>query len=60
MRKQSANQKGMGLRIMQSRASMIGGTMTIEANAEGGVNVTCALPEARVVSKSTNYHARKV
>jgi signal transduction histidine kinase len=50
----------MGLRIMQSRASMIGGTMTIEANAEGGVNVTCALPEARVVSKSTNYHARKV
>jgi two-component system, LuxR family, sensor kinase FixL len=60
LRKPPANQKGMGLRIMQSRASMIGGTMAIESNAEGGVSVTCAIPEARAVPKSKNYHARKV
>ena len=60
LRKKPANQKGMGLRIMQSRASMIGGTMAIESNALGGVSVTCAVPEDRVVPKSTNYHARKV
>ena len=55
-RKQSTNQKkGMGLRIMRSRASMIGGALAIEPNAEGGVSVTCAIP----CLKSTNYHARK-
>lgn len=59
LRKQS-NQKGMGLRIMQSRANMIGGTLAIESNAKGGVSVTCAIPEDSVVPKSANYHARKV
>lgn len=32
--------KGMGLRIMQSRASMIGGTLSVERNAAGGTTVT--------------------
>jgi two-component system sensor kinase FixL len=48
---QPANNKGMGLRIMQSRASMIGGTMAIEANSKGGVDVTCAVAEKGVGSK---------
>lgn len=35
---------GMGLRIMKFRAGMIGGTLTIERNAEGGVLVMCSAP----------------
>ena len=57
--KQPANSKGMGLRIMQSRASMIGGTMAIEPNDDGGINVTCAVPEKGPGSKSPNHHAPK-
>ena len=57
--KQPAKNKGMGLRIMQSRASMIGGTMAIEANGGGGVDVTCAVPEKRANTKSPNHHAPK-
>jgi signal transduction histidine kinase len=34
--------KGMGLRIMQSRAGMIGGTLSIERNAAGGTSVIVA------------------
>ncbi len=36
--------KGMGLRIMQSRTGMIGGTLTIERNAGGGTSVICSAP----------------
>ena len=60
LRKQSASQKGMGLRIMQSRASMIGGTMAIESNAHGGVSVTCSIAKTPAVPKAKNYNARKV
>jgi two-component system CheB/CheR fusion protein len=56
--KHSTNEKGMGLRIMQSRASMIGGTMAIEPNSGGGIDVTCAVPEKGARSKSKS-HARK-
>jgi hypothetical protein len=35
---------GMGLRIMKFRAGMIGGTLTIERNARGGVRVMCSAP----------------
>ena len=59
MPRQPAQNKGMGLRIMQSRASMIGGTMAIEPNGGGGVDVTCAVPEKRANSKSPNRHAPK-
>jgi two-component system CheB/CheR fusion protein len=57
--KQPANGKGMGLRIMQSRASMIGGTMALEPNDSGGIDVTCAVPENGAGSKSQNHHAPK-
>jgi len=36
---------GMGLRIMQTRISMVGGTVTIEQNATGGVTVICSAPK---------------
>ena len=34
----------MGLRIMQSRAGMMGGTLAIERNAGGGASVTVSAP----------------
>ena len=37
-------QPGMGLRIMQSRAGMIGGTLALERSAAGGVLVICSAP----------------
>jgi PAS domain S-box-containing protein len=37
-------QKGMGLRIMRSRAGMIGGTLSVEKNPAGGTIVLCSVP----------------
>ncbi len=51
--------KGMGLRIMQSRAGMIGGTLAIERNAAGGTRVTVAAPRGTARQKTNNHHARK-
>ena len=39
-----ARGKGMGLRIMQYRASMIAGVLLFEANPGGGTMVTCSVP----------------
>lgn len=41
---QMAKIKGMGLRIMQYRAGMLGGTLKFESNEEGGTRVTCTVP----------------
>ena len=41
----------MGLRIMQSRAGMIGGTLTIERNAGGGTSVICSAPNGAARQK---------
>lgn len=40
---ESVGGRGMGLRIMQSRATMIGGELNVENKAGGGVRVTCAV-----------------
>lgn len=37
--------KGMGLRIMQYRAGMIGATLLVQRQAAGGMNVVCILPK---------------
>jgi PAS domain S-box-containing protein len=37
-------EKGMGLRIMQSRAGMIGGSLSIEKDPAGGTLVVCSVP----------------
>jgi signal transduction histidine kinase len=41
--------KGMGLRIMQYRAGMIGGTLAVQPDLDGGTGVICSLqrPEGR-------------
>ena len=39
-----ARPKGMGLRIMQSRAGMMNGTLAIERNPGGGTSVICSVP----------------
>jgi signal transduction histidine kinase len=36
---------GMGLRIMQYRAHMIGGTLSVRNDSGGGVIVSCSAPE---------------
>lgn len=51
--------KGMGLRIMQSRAGMIGGTLAIERNAAGGTSVTVATRNGMVRQKKNRYHDRE-
>lgn len=42
--RQSAKNKGMGLRIMQYRAGMLGGTLSVERNSNGGTSVVCLVP----------------
>ncbi|MGO9244506.1 MAG: ATP-binding protein [Verrucomicrobiia bacterium] len=37
-------QRGMGLRIMAHRATMIGGTLTVRRGSAGGTVVTCTMP----------------
>jgi signal transduction histidine kinase len=36
--------QGMGLRIMQYRAGMIGGAFMVERDLEGGTSVVCSVP----------------
>ena len=50
--------KGMGLRIMQFRAGMIGGTLVVERAASGGVMVVCSAPSRGVSPKTRNTHGR--
>lgn len=57
--KQSRNNKGMGLRIMQSRAGMIGGTIAVERNTNGGVSILCAVPNRASAAPTRKNHARK-
>jgi two-component system CheB/CheR fusion protein len=39
--------KGMGLRIMQTRIGMVGGSLTIERPPAGGTSVVFAAPKKR-------------
>jgi two-component system CheB/CheR fusion protein len=51
-------QKGMGLRIMQSRAGMIGGTLVLESR-ESGAKVTCTVSRAATPKPSETIRADK-
>jgi signal transduction histidine kinase len=42
--REAAKNKGMGLRIMQYRAGMLGGTLVVEPNSNGGTSVVCSVP----------------
>jgi signal transduction histidine kinase len=43
---------GLGLRIMSSRAGMIGGSVSVTNRSQGGVTVTCRLPVPSNKAKS--------
>jgi PAS domain S-box-containing protein len=49
--------KGIGLRIMQSRASMIGGTLLIVNDPKGGARITCSVALKRVPGHNGNKRA---
>jgi PAS domain S-box-containing protein len=49
---------GMGLRIMQTRSGMVGGTLRVEQNSAGGVTVICRAPRT-TEPKMRNSHGRK-
>ena len=51
-------ERGMGLRIMQSRAGMIGGTLAVENNPDGGARVVCAVALAPVTQPKANSRGR--
>ena len=40
----SPRRKGLGLRIMQYRAGLLQGTVTVRARSEGGTEVCCVAP----------------
>jgi PAS domain S-box-containing protein len=56
--KRTPKNKGMGLRIMQSRAGMIGGAIAMERNNSGGMSVICAVPQNSPPQKPPRNHAR--
>ena len=51
--------KGMGLRIMQSRAGMVGGTLVLDNNPSGGARVSCAVSRESNSRRNKGSHARK-
>ena len=44
LRRQPSRHSGMGMRIMRYRASVIGGSLAVSRNAEGGTTVRCSVP----------------
>jgi signal transduction histidine kinase len=48
--------RGMGLRIMDYRASMIGGALSIRRNPNGGTTVRCSVPTP---AKATSTQSRR-
>jgi two-component system CheB/CheR fusion protein len=51
--------KGMGLRMMQSRAGMIGGTLVLDNNSDGGARVICTASRKGAVRQKKNVYAAK-
>jgi PAS domain S-box-containing protein len=56
--KKNPKSKGMGLRIMQSRAGMIGGKLVIENNRNGGACVVCSIALKVLRKPKRNLHGR--
>ncbi len=51
--------KGMGLRIMQSRAGMIGGTLVTQNRPAGGATVICSVALANSIKQNGRQRGRK-
>ncbi len=47
------SQKGMGLRIMQYRAGMVGGGLMVERDLDGGTSVVCSVPRAPTTERAS-------
>jgi len=56
--KKQVGGKGMGLRVMQHRARMIGGAVEIENDADGGAVVTCTLGNKMTLKKIKRNNPR--
>ena len=44
-KQRSRKEDGLGLRIMQYRAGMMGGSLSIESHARRGTTLTCTIPK---------------
>ena len=51
--------RGMGLRVMQYRAGVIGGSLEISRNAMGGTTVTCSVSKALIKLRQNPYDKNK-
>jgi two-component system sensor kinase FixL len=47
--------RGMGLRVMQYRAGVIGGTLSFHSNGTGGTTVTCSVSNALINLEAKSY-----
>jgi two-component system CheB/CheR fusion protein len=47
--------RGMGLRVMQYRAGVIGGTLEFHRNRNGGTTVTCSVNNALIKPEAKSY-----
>jgi PAS domain S-box-containing protein len=48
------NRRGIGLRMMQYRAGVIGGTLLIQRNSRGGTTVVCTVHEGKAKANQHN------
>jgi PAS domain S-box-containing protein len=51
--------KGMGLRIMQYRAAMVGGTLTVQQRSEGGSLVACTTGQQKAPKEDHRHENTK-
>jgi signal transduction histidine kinase len=56
--KGSGASKGLGLRVMQYRASRIGGSLTIDGDSKKGTTISCTFPFAGDVARQPHRSPR--
>jgi two-component system sensor kinase FixL len=50
----TAASRGLGLRTMQQRASLIGGRVVVRTHEQGGTEVICSVPKDKTILADTN------
>ena len=58
--KDALNQKGMGLRVMQHRARMMGGFLSVRKLRQGGTLVTCSLKKNLTFGKNGHLNGSTI
>lgn len=56
--RRKSKSKGMGLRVMQYRARIIGGTLEIERGPKGGMVVKCSLEKKAALTRASDLVSR--